>query len=229
MNSLVSRYAVKQNKSIQKLLVHPLFEGMNKITKEQFEAYLLQKAVLSARFVQWYQAAYSRISSKNLREIIDKIIDEEEPRSGPAHYDLLLQDLDKIGIEKEKVRRTYPTDLTETSYGLLYGRVKEDKWEDTNIWIAAVLHTAGEVLVSPEYKAIVDQLEKRYSLRKEGSVFYYPHAIEDEKDTGAHSRAFLNFIESAITTDAQLAVALAGIDAATNARLLFFDQFSKDY
>ncbi len=223
---LFAHYQGNQQKIRRRVREHPFLANLGGVSDQKLRDYLLQRMHTSAAFVAWYQTAYENIRDPHARRVIQGIMDDEEPPNGkPFHVDNLKHDLRKIGVSQRDIEGVEATGTTRRVIEQLHASVRRlngDPFGDLKI-ISAVF-TAGESMVAPEYEHIARELDRRGLLERRESKFYVPHCTEDGID-GAHTRAFEAVLETMITDDATLDVALRAVDIAAETRFSFFDQF----
>ncbi len=174
------------------------------------------------------------------REVLRKIILEEngleedsETRAvkvGPTHFELLLRDLDKIGIPPEVVldrKQTVETRATERTRKDLDQLIAPHYDPHYDLTTLVALRMAGEILVGEGYGFVVPALKERFHL--ENSEFYEPHYAHDTKRlaSGEHTKSFESVLNRLINTQEKLLLAKESATKAYHARMSFYDQFTK--
>lgn len=191
MNSFVFREALLDLEEYENNLVadfreHNFFKNLSLSNDDMFNACLIQRRYISHLFTPVYDLAIDHLDDEECKNIACKILGEEYPDNKPSHRELLMIDMMKIGINREKILYTPPSEaskkLISNSLALLF---KEDcNANHHQIRILTILRFWGEVLVAIEYQSFWEVLKTRGLSSEEGenkSVFYEPHIIHDSK------------------------------------------------
>ena len=243
--ALLAKFSDHEDRLIQKFHEHPFFQGFPQLTDLELKDYLLQKWFLSLHFVPWYDRAINGLSDPEAKDVLKRIIQDENPLDAPSHREDLLADLDSIGISKDEVLTAKPTRATLRVIDALFSLTNYphssgcSRDPDSNtvsnsnshlnydLRVMVALRTAGEILVAEEYRHVVPELEKRYGLTPDKSRFYAPHFYHDRKDsdTGQHTHSFESVLERMIDSEEKLETAIQSATTAFQTRLSFYDQF----
>ncbi len=237
---LITKFSEHEDELIRRFHAHPFFRSFEDVSDVALRAYLTQKWFLSRDFVSWYDRAILGMKDPEAREVLRKIIFDETPTDAPSHREDLLADLSYIGVPKNKVLSSKPTRATQRAKRNLDRLVNYRKDPDNDLRVMAALRMAGEVLVAEEYRHVVPELERRFGLTTDKSVFYAPHFYHDRKDAcvdafgvgqqpGTHTNSFVAVLDRMMPDEDKLAVAIESSGRAYDARMSFFDQFTTGY
>jgi hypothetical protein len=227
--TLFSRYSQFEDGLIRQFHAHPLYRTFHKLSKEQYMNYLLQIGFIAQNFVKWYETAKLGMVSEEAREVVRHILRDEIPQNGPTHQDDRLYDLNLIGVSTEQVRNVIPSAVTHRTIQRLYELVRYQQ-DDYDLRVMITLRVAGEVLVAEQYQHIVRYMGVNFGIRPSQSRFYFPHWKHDLKgaksEGGAgHTDSFDQLLESMLTDERKLEVAMDVAQKAFEARSGIHDQF----
>lgn len=152
---------------------------VSSLSDSELHALLLQKRHLSLTFTPLYDRALCALVDEEAKDVVRDIVREEYVTSN--HREDLVQDLLTIRIPFRKIHQTKATPTTEKTIERTLRSVTYRHDYTNDIRILAALHMTGEILPGLEYGVIVPELEKRYGLTAEKSVFYYNHLAHDPK------------------------------------------------
>ena len=216
-------YNEHQGAAAQRMQDHRFFKYFGRHPMELVNRYLLQRMFSSREFVALLNDALTRLKDDKHKDVVRCILRDEIPADKPTHFENLIRDLTspQIGITETQIHVARMGPHTEAAIAEMHRILKVDLDNPNHdLVILALLHTAGERLVSVEYGHIVG----RFSLDGANSVFYHPHFRQDAAE-GDHSTLFDVAIQGLLTRDEALETAKAAIDKATEVRLSFFSQF----
>jgi pyrroloquinoline quinone (PQQ) biosynthesis protein C len=232
--SLVHELFAFEDKLVQQFHRHPFFQRFGRMSTDELHAYLIQKWFLSENFVAWYDRVINGLQDAEAREVLRHIIFDETPQDAPSHREDLLTDLVYIGVQRSCVLTAKPTRETLRTKQRLHDIISYRE-HDYDLQAMVTLRMAGEVLVAEEYRHVVPELETRFGLTPERSRFYAPHFYHDRKegpqDTAmfSHTGSFESVLARMITDTQKLDVALRSAQKAYDARVSFYDQFTREY
>jgi len=214
---------------------HPVFVSLGSFRNEEFEEILLQRRFLSTKvFTPFCDLAIDGLNDINAKRLVGWLIREEYPLNGPSHRENLFSDLTKIGLSKEKILKSKETSKTKRVIEKLFGLVSKYS-KNNDIRLLAILRLAPELLVSEEYKFFVPELEKRFGLKFQDSVFYAPHLEHDQKmqplsinnksGNGSHSDKLGFELCRLIDNEEKFFVAKKAMKETFKAKYGFYNQF----
>lgn len=221
-NEFFDEYNRFEDTLIARFHKHSFYQGFKTLSREQFRCYLLQVGFISEHFVHWYEVAKFRLNSEVAKEVVRVILRDEIPAHGPTHqddrqYDLRMLNIYPFGMSTRRTRRTI-----RRLFHLINSR--DDAYND--LWILVVLRVAGEVLVSEQYKHVIEYAEQALKNDMCQSRFYVPHYEHDRKRKGAgHTGEFDELLAELIDGERALQIAKEAAEAALVARLSITDQF----
>ncbi|MBI2476063.1 MAG: hypothetical protein HYV67_02385 [Candidatus Taylorbacteria bacterium] len=226
---LFQQYSQFEDGLIRKFHSHRFYRTFSQLTREQFIDYLLQIGVLSENFVKWYETAKLGMASEVAYEVIRHILRDEIPQNAPTHQDDRLYDLNLIGVSTERVRNVKPSEVTSKTVERLYELVRYPQ-EDYDLRIMVTLRIAGEVLVAEQYQHVIRYMRVNLGIAGSQSRFYFPHWQHDLKGAKVegepgHTDSFDKLLESMITDERKLEVAMDAAKKAFEARSGIHDQF----
>jgi hypothetical protein len=227
--TLFGRYSQFEDGLIRQFHAHPLYRSFHKLSRGQFINYLLQIGFIAQNFVKWYETAKLGMQSETAREVIRHILRDEIPQSGFTHQDDRLYDLTLIGVSTEQVRNVVPSGVTCRTIERLYELVRYPQ-EDYDLRVMITLRVAGEVLVAEQYQHIVRYMRVNFGIQPSQSRFYFPHWKHDLKGaksegSAGHTDSFDQLLESMLTDERKLEVAMDAARKAFQARSGIHDQF----
>lgn len=170
-----------------------------------------------------------------------------------SHFNNLIRDLLTMGMTVDQIRSAQPSKVTMDTIRLFQAlaqkeaeveepdafgpsiekiraekrykqKITSQQQRQRDLEILVGLRVAGEILVSEEYGFVIPDLERRFGLTRENSLFFYPHYEEDKKEGGAHSTGFLGIINHLMGELTQLDPLVLVVERATDARMHFFMQ-----
>jgi hypothetical protein len=222
MNSLVFREALLELEEYENNLVadfreHAFFKNISLLNDDMFNSCLIQRRYISHLFTPVYDLAIDHLDDEECKNIARKILGEEYPDNKPSHRELLMIDMMKIGINREKILFTPLSEATKklisASLALLFK--KDCNANHHQIRILTVLRFWGEVLVAIEYQSFWEVLKKRGLSSEEGenkSIFYEPHIVHDSKKKSFTDNDYLMFFNHSDRLTIQLKKHLNSID-----------------
>ncbi|MBS3168690.1 hypothetical protein J4216_06185 [Candidatus Woesearchaeota archaeon] len=230
--SLIKRFSDYEDVLIRKFHEHPFFRNFSRMSDEELRKYLAEKWHLSQNFVPWYDSAINTLNALGelkARDVLRKIVDDETPIGKPSHREDLLWDLERVGLNPLEILKAMPSKHTRKTLAKLHGLTIYDGDPNYVLRTMTALRTAGEILVAEEYRHVVPELERRFDLTPEQSRFYAFHFEHDRKDneSGEHTHSFGRILESNITDEDKLRVAIDATNRAYEVRAGFYDQFTK--
>ena len=238
---LIEQFSEHEDGLIRRFHIHPFFQHFKDMSDKALRDYLVQKWFLSRDFVQWYDRAILTMNDPEVKDVLRNIIFDETPLDKPSHREDLLTDLAYIGVPRSRVLTARPSFATRRAKRRLDKLVDYTQNQDRDLAVMAALRVAGEVLVAEEYRHVVPELERRFGLTTEKSVFYAPHFYHDRKDSkcvdasgvgqqaGTHTNSFVAVLDKMMLDEDKLTVAIERADEAYAARMSFFDQFTTGY
>lgn len=233
-----------ENDLVAKLGQNPVLKNLNKLTNEQVENLLLQRAQFSFEFTKLYDCALRGVEDPTFQRVLEWLVREEYPQNELNHRKALVLDLYALGLSKQKVLTAKPSEQTQQCIQTLYGLVSfADQETDVfyDIKVAAGLRLGMEVMVAEEYELFLEELcdpKRGYNFTKEKSVFYAPHALHDKKvqsiepdsqrvDQEVNHNAGTGAVLARLVKNEQtLQVAAMAMWTAYDAKASFYDQFS---
>lgn len=227
--TLFGRYSQFEDGLIRQFHSHMLYRSFHKLSKEQFINYLLQIGFIAQNFVKWYETAKLGMQSEEAREVIRHILRDEIPQQGSTHQDDRLHDLNLIGVSTERVRNVVPSTITRRTIDRLYKLVQYPQ-DEYDLRVMITLRVAGEVLVAEQYQHIVRYMRVNFGIQPSQSRFYFPHWKHDLKGaksegSAGHTDSFDQLLESMLTDERKLEVAMDAAKKAFEARSGIHDQF----
>lgn len=228
---LFKEYSQFEDRLIREFHAHPLYRTFHKLSKEQFQNYLLQIGFIAQNFVKWYETAKLGMISESAKDVIRHILRDEIPQQGSTHQDDRLYDLNLIGVSTEHVRNVTPSAVTRRTIEHLYELVQYPQ-DEYDLRVMITLRVAGEVLVAEQYQHIVRYMRVNLGIQPSQSQFYFPHWKHDLKgahteDSAGHTDAFDELLESMLTDERKLEVAKDAARKAFEVRSGIHDQFVK--
>lgn len=223
-NQFFDEFSAFEDSLIAQYHEHPLYRNFMEVSREQFERYLLQIGFLSEYFVHWYEVAKSHLQSEAAREVVRTILRDEISPQGPTHQDDRRHDLQLLRVIPWCRK---PTRATRKTIRRLFTLV-EPRDDFTDLWILVVMRVAGEVLVSEQYRHVIEYAQMVLKTDMSQSRFYVPHYEHDKKrkesDKG-HTGEFDELLVELLDSEEALAVAKEAALAAYAARVSINDQF----
>lgn len=188
---------LKQLNDWEKMLIakfnrHPVFERMlseETMSSGEFQNLLLQRRFVSLAFTIVYDMVIDGLTNADAIETARAILREEYPGSAgdePSHRELLVLDLFNLGITREQIVTSVPTQATLDGLSRtlqLVGVLEDERLYQ--IRLLSLLRFWGEILVSEEYgrfwpRMKMEGLTERGGTQKR-SRFYYPHHVHDAR------------------------------------------------
>ena len=231
--SFIERFENLEEKLILRFKNHSVLSSLRKLTNNQFEEILIQRAFLSILgFTPFYDLASVGIENKEAKDLVKNLIREEYPIGKSSHREDLMTDLQLIGIKKEKVLGRTPSQETIISLYNLYELVKFGS-PHYDVKAITALRMAGEVLVAEEYDLLIKEIKSRYKINPKELVFYYPHFVHDRKSKGiglnkTHSDRLLLILKNNINSKNKLEAAIDSMEEALKVKNNFYNQFIKE-
>ena len=236
--SLLQKLSQYEDKLVRQFRNHPYFAHFGTQSDAQLRQALIQNSFLSRNFVPWYVKGMLGMGDNEARELIRGIILDEMgvevdhlplEKVERMHLELLLQDLEQVDINRDEVLQAIPTKRTRTTlarFDLLIPDAS-DPFYDLKTLVS--FRTAGEILVAETYRKVCGELERRYGLTEQKSLFYWPHFQHDKKEEGDHAVAFEKILNGLIDDERKLEIALHTARKAFQARNDFYNQFTRRY
>ena len=232
-----SDYAKRMNEVedglIQKFREHHVLSALSSLTNDEFKELLVQRAFLSTRaFTPFCDLASAGLHDEEAKDVVRWLIREEYPANAPSHREDLVTDCVAMGIDKQRLLGVNPTNETDRAIKGLYELVK---FEEPHYDIKAVVavRLAGEALIAEEYGMLLPEMERRYGLSRENSVFYQPHFFHDQKKIkigqkgASHSDRFSGILIRLVDNDEKLGTALEAFENSYKVKAGFYNQFRK--
>jgi len=222
---------------------HPVLRAFDALPDSAVIDILLQKRYLSQGFTSPHEDVLPKLGSPHACDAILWILEEEQkPR---PHPQLLDEDLKTMGVSLTVIPEE--TSCTREIRNSLHQMLR--KAEDTYLlqerspqqydsYALAFLRVFGEVLVGEEYARLCPELERRFGLTEERSVFYWPHYRHDKKtqplgqgnEEGNHGESLGKVLAKLVAqmppfTVSRFTAAAYGMLNGYSLRLEFYDQF----
>src|SRR3989344_3390794 len=160
---------------------------LSTMSQPDFEELLLQKRVLALEYFEpFYTTAITCMVSDEAKIVARGILRQEYPSRTTTHREDAVKDLQTIGISLNKILTTEPSEVTYRVIKEMRELVKfkPEYMADRSrydVQALTALRVAGEVLAGEEFRVICSELQRRYGLTPEKSVYYWPHLGHDEK------------------------------------------------
>ena len=218
-----------ENQLIEKLRNHPILSGLDKLTTQQFEHFLLQRRFFSLNFTPVVEHVLVGLENQEAKKILGWLIREEYPSDEPSHREAIISDLVKIGISKNKILTTKPTNRTQQVIDQILKLVEYQ--ENFDLKGITTTRFIFEVCPGEEYELIVKELERRCGMKRADSVFYWPHFEHDKKakvigeTAQSHSDKFNIVFSQIIDSKENLYLAKGVLEEACKIKLDFYNQF----
>jgi len=178
----LSELDLLEEKLLEKYRAHPFLVESDRISSFELRKALVQRRFLSTAFTPVFDTALDGMVSKQAIKVTRELIREEYPERQPSHRELLVNDLQAIGISRVEVLSSKPSAATqkiiESTFCLLY---MDTDIELHEIKALSVVRLWGEVLVAEEYGLLRPAL-LGLGLTQENSQFYWPHFEHDIKN-----------------------------------------------
>ena len=230
----------QEEKYIARFGEHPVLAGLGDMRNTDLEQMLLQRSVFSLEYFEpFYNTAIRAVVNEEGKKIARGIVTEEyRGEENPNHREDAVTDLKLIGIDEGIILTTEMTDCTKIALALLRQLVTFTDKDSKNrklydVRALTALRFGGEVMAGEEYALLCPELQRRYDLTPEKSVFYWPHRGHDQKKKkfgekgSSHADRFGEILVEIIDSPEALEVAMRTIKDSFVARTRFYDQFSK--
>jgi pyrroloquinoline quinone (PQQ) biosynthesis protein C len=191
-----------------------------------FYAILLQRRFLSLAFTPFYDVVIDALDDDVARVVCRQILREEYPDEGgnkPSHRELLVDDLQSLGVSLDAVRRTRPTPATQRAITTNLDLIPiASADQHSQIAVITTALVTCESFVSAEYEALRPAIDKRMSIAE--TVFYGPHL---EHDCG-HAKRLLDIVRRLMREGdrSQVDAFERTVERCLEARLAFYSQFT---
>lgn len=204
-------------------------------SKADFEKLLLQRRLVSFQFTPIYDEAICFLDNKSARNAIKWLRNEEYPRNEPSHREELIRDLNTLGIDNGRIASEKVSPDTCRSISGLYELVRpriHESARNYDLRCLAGLRMAEEILVSEEYRLLIDEMARRYELKPEHLNFYNTHFEHDAKKVPlgtrgkSHSDVLGMIIAKSLSDESSLRIFTKAQEEAYKARIVdFYKQF----
>lgn len=237
MNNYANMLNRKEDELKARFRQHPVLADLPKLADSRLEDVLLQRWALTMDgFERFYNTAIVSLQDVAARDLARSIIREEYPSKGANHREHAVQDLQAIGVDTGRILSVKPTRSTYRVGSMLRNLVvfdKADIGQRSNYDIRALtaLRFAGEVLPGEEFDLFCHELERRYGLIAEKSVFYWPHLGHDKKEVllgepgSSHADRFGIALVKLVDKDKACSLAMCALEKSFKTRYAFYDQF----
>jgi len=184
---------------IERFRQHPVLASTGRLPDADFAALLLQRRFVSLAFTPSYDLAIDLLRDEAGLRIARAILREEYPDGRGhtrSHREDMKEDLLQLGISREKLVASRPTEATRRAVEDAFGVIADAGGrDDADLRLLTFLRFWGEVLVSVEYERMWPRMEP--VLAGDGgrnrSRFYYPHYLHDAK---AHPLAAVSLLSA---------------------------------
>ncbi|MFE5862660.1 hypothetical protein ACFQ77_19230 [Streptomyces virginiae] len=180
---------------------HPVLADIARLPDEDFAEILLQRRFLSLAFTPAYDLAIDLLQDEPGLRIARVILREEYPDGRghtPSHREDMTYDMRSLGISREDVVRSRPTEATRQAIEDTFALIADaGAHEHSDLRLLTILRFWGEILVSVEYGRLWERMAPLLTGDGENrSRFYYPHHVHDAKKRSLESVSLLSTTHS---------------------------------
>lgn len=238
---MVSNPSIKDNKEdniegklqshekglVEQFRKHPILAHLSNLSDSKLYEILLQRRFLSVLgFTPAFDLAIDNLLGEYPKSVVRRILREEYPLNAPSHREDLVSDLRKMGIPHHAILLSNPTMETSKAVQGVYTLVSPITTFDlSDVIVVSALRMVGEVFVSEEYGLLLPELERRFGLTKEISVFYWPHFEHDSDHADQLKEVRSRLIQSGDPSVSSRAVRMLGCDSPQRAEKEILGEF----
>jgi hypothetical protein len=226
-----------EDELVARFAAHPVLAGVTRLPDEDFAALLLQRRFVSLAFTPAYDLAIDLLEDEQARRIARAILREEYPDSSGAtrsHREEMTEDLRRLGIDRETLLTTRPTEATRHSIEAIFALIAA-AGGGGDLQVLTVLRFWGEVLVSVEYGRLWERMEPLLVQDGENrSSFYHPHHVHDAKlqplatpplEAASHSDRLATQLRQLLAAGGSTEAFRTEEECCLQLKLGFYDQF----
>lgn len=172
---------------IERFRGHPVLAGVERLAESDFLALLLQRRFVSLAFTTAYDLAIDLLTDEPARRMARVILREEYPGPAgdvPSHREELVADLLALGVTREALVRSRPTEATTRTIADSLRLIADTAaGAHADAGLLTILRFWGEVLVSTEYGELWRRMAPLLAAGGGAgrSSFYHPHHVHDAK------------------------------------------------
>lgn len=223
-----------ETRLIERFRTHPFFAKAALLPKGELRRALLQRRFISTSFTPMVDTAVDGMRSQKAIKVSRALIREEYPIGEPSHRELLVQDLEALGISRFEILTSSPSSATQEaireSFALLYCSSKDLDFHE--VQSLALVRFWGEVLVAEEYDMLRGAL-CGLGLTAANSKFYWPHFEHDQRKVsfsegrsqGSHSDWLTIVLRDLLDNPEKVKLAVQITEAVFDVKYNFWNQF----
>lgn len=213
---------------------HPFFSRSVSLSSTEFFEALLQRRFLSTAFTPVFDAAIDGMMSSKAIKVSRELVREEYPEGQPSHRELLVKDLEALGISRLEILSSKPSTKTEetiqSTFSLL-GCITPDLYCH-EVRVLSLVRSWGEVLVAEEYDILRPALT-RFGINADNSQFYWPHFEHDQRKVsfsegrsqGSHSDWLTTVLRDLLNNSEKVGLAAQTMRKVFKVKYDFWSQF----